>query len=126
MSYIFKTCISQTTDWLIQNFAHKGYKNYTIEAWLFADEQHRKHTELELQKFGIKAKIRSAYKPLIHFFLEEFNTPYNKIKKVEIAYPIHPSAPEKRFLLESYPLHALLSNINIEFVDQSLNKTKRN
>ncbi|MFT2098427.1 peptidase M14 [Marinomonas sp. 2405UD66-6] len=116
MSSIFSTHISLTTDWLIKEFSQSEYQDCTLEAWVFADKTHRQEAEVSLQKLGIQAKIRSAYKPLIHFFVEDLPFPKSDIKSIKVTYPIHDAAPEKRFLLEAYPLSALMEKQEIEFI----------
>lgn len=116
MSSIFSTHISLTTDWLIKEFSQSEYQNCTLEAWVFADKAHRQKAEVSLQKLGIQAKVRSAYKPLIHFFMEDLPFPKSDIKAIQVTYPIHGAAPEKRFLLEAYPLSTLMEKQEIEFI----------
>ena len=43
-----------------------------IEAWLFEDAPMRRAAEQALAAAGVQAVLRSAYKPLVHFFLEEY------------------------------------------------------
>ncbi|MEP3350618.1 MAG: peptidase M14 [Marinomonas sp.] len=124
MSSIFSTHISLTTDWLIKEFSQSDYQGCTLEAWVFADKAHRQEAEVSLQKLGIQAKIRSAYKPLIHFFMEDLPFPKNDIKSIKVTYPIHDAAPEKRFLLEAYPLSALMEKQEIEFIGSEKHQDK--
>ncbi|WP_306154308.1 peptidase M14 [Roseovarius sp. MMSF_3281] len=62
---------------------------------------------------GITARIRSAYKPLVHFFLEDVRPGFTE---ATIQWPWHPNAVENRFLLESYPLAALFPQARLHFV----------
>ena len=116
MSTIFSTELSLTTDRLVERFNQPQYQGCTIEAWLFADKKHRKAAEHKLLQHNVKATLRSAYKPLVHFFLEDI--PYKKelIESIKVFYPIHGKASEKRFLLEAYPLAAMMKDQNIEFI----------
>ena len=50
---------------------------------------------------GVQARIRSAYKPLLHFFLEEIEL--SGLSSVMIFTPSHPLAVENRFRLEVLP-----------------------
>lgn len=116
MSRIFSTKIALTSQQLIEQFAHADYQDYIIEAWLFADRQHRQQAETELLALGISATFRSAYKPLLHFFLEELPVPLRQLSQIDVHYPLHPAASEKRFLLETYPLAALVGNAKLQFI----------
>ncbi|WP_172125794.1 MULTISPECIES: peptidase M14 [unclassified Devosia] len=78
-----------------------------IEAWLFADEASRRAAEFKLAANGVRARFRSAYKPLVHAFLEEIDLA--GVTAVEITYPVHPQGEPGRFLLEAYPLAGLLA-----------------
>ncbi|MCJ8140027.1 peptidase M14 [Falsirhodobacter halotolerans] len=83
-----------------------------VEAWTFDDRATRMRAEQAFAVKGVTARIRSAYKPLVHFFLEEVGP---GLIKAEIAYPRHPSAVPNRFLLETYPLSALLPGVEVTF-----------
>lgn len=87
----------------------------SFSAWVFADLSTRRRCEHELAKKGITARIYSAYKPLVHYFLED--APLDKnIESIRISYPAHPLDKEsKRFLLEAYPLSGLLEKYHVEF-----------
>lgn len=63
---------------------------------------------------GVTARIRSAYKPLLTFFLEDVDL--SGVESIEIRYPVHPAAPENRFRLEAYPLAALVGDAKIDFI----------
>jgi len=84
-----------------------------VEAWLFDDGPSRYAAEEKLAEAGIKARIRSAYKPLVYFFLEEVDIA--SLASVEIGYPIHSAAAPTRFLIEAYPLAALVGDAQITF-----------
>lgn len=79
-----------------------------FEAWTFDDRASRQKAEADLAERGIKARIHSAYKPIVTFFREDVAPGYHS---VDIAYPVHPNAVHNRFLLESYPLAAMLAPI---------------
>lgn len=85
-----------------------------FEAWTFDDRQSREAAMARLAEKGVTAKLRSAYKPLLTFFLEEVEL--DGLQAVEIRYPVHPQAPENRFRLEAYPLAALLGASRLTFV----------
>ena len=56
-------------------------------------------------------RFRSAYKPLLHYFLEEVER--DGLIAAEIRYPLHEHAQAKRFTLEAYPLVALLDGVRV-------------
>lgn len=73
-----------------------------VEAWLFEDGPARESLAAGLRQFGMHADVRSAYKPLLHYFLEQ--APRSGMRAVVIEYPRHPHAVDSRFLSEAYPL----------------------
>ena len=95
----------RTTRTLLETYATPAYRGYQLEAWVFDDETERQATETAFNDAGINARLRSAYKPLVHFFLETFS--WASVQSVVIEYPVLAQAP-RRFLLEAYPLAALL------------------
>lgn len=95
----------RTTKALLDEYATPAYQGYQFEAWVFDDEAERQATETAFKAAGISARLRSAYKPLVHFFLEEFS--WASLQSLVIEYPVLAHAP-RRFLLEAYPLAALL------------------
>lgn len=84
-----------------------------IEAWTFDDHEDRRAAERALAAKGISANIRSAYKPLVHFFLEEARPGFTAIR---VACPRHPQAEPNRFFLETYPLAALFPQARVSLV----------
>lgn len=95
----------RTTRSLLDEYATPAYHGYQLEAWVFDDESERQATETAFKAAGISARLRSAYKPLVHFFLEEFS--WAALQSLVIEYPVLAHAP-RRFLLEAYPLAGLL------------------
>jgi hypothetical protein len=94
---------------------------HPVEAWLFDDGPSRQATEARLAAAGIKARIRSAYKPLVYFFLEDVDIA--SLAHVEIGYPVHADAAASRFLIEAYPLAALVGDAEIAFHTNELDLT---
>lgn len=82
-----------------------------FEAWTFDDHTARRAAEERLAAKGITARIRSAYKPLVQFFLEDVRPGFSKAR---ITWPWHQAAVANRFLLETYPLVALYPDAAIE------------
>lgn len=96
---------ARTTRELLERYATPAYRGYTLEAWVFDDREERLATEAAFGEARVMARLRSAYKPLVHFFLEELE--WEGLASVSVRYPRCPSLP-RRFLLEAYPLDALL------------------
>ena len=116
MTHIFSTTITPTTHQLVEQFGKPEYQGQLIEAWVFADKTHRLQAEAALLDLGVKAKLRSADKPLLHFFLEDIDVLSSQITRIEVHYPLHEAASEKRFLLETYPISTLVGKANIDFI----------
>lgn len=83
-----------------------------LQAWTFDDRAARRAAEQRLAAKGITAHIRSAYKPLLHFFLEEARPGFTA---AYVVWPRHAAAVSNRFLLETYPLAALYPAAQITF-----------
>ncbi|ABB06260.1 hypothetical protein [Burkholderia lata] len=81
-----------------------------VEAWLFEDEAARREAERTLAARGIDAVLRSAYKPLVHFFIEEFEPP--RAGRIVIRTP---AGAHQRFRLEAYPLAGWLAPLEFAF-----------
>lgn len=113
MSVIFEKTYERTIDALIARFSKPEMRGAKVEAWLFDDQPSRFAAETALREAGINARLRSAYKPLLHFFLEEVDG--NALASATIHYPRHENCVKNRFLLETYPLSALLPHADIAF-----------
>jgi hypothetical protein len=85
-----------------------------VEAWLFETAPARRAAEARLATLGIRARFRSAFKPLLCFFLEEVDR--TALSRATIHYPRHPLAAPGRFLAECYPLAASLEGVDTHFV----------
>ena len=77
----------------------------SVEVWLFEDRAARDLLASHLAKAGMHARVCSAYKPLLHYFLERAAT--SALRDVIVEYPRHPQAVATRFLSEAYPLAEL-------------------
>jgi len=108
---IYEGVFVRTLDHLVQRFA--GARGSNLEAWTFDDERSRRAAEAKLAAYGVRARFRSAYKPLLHFFMEEVDL--SGLAAVHVIYPVHAAAPENRFRLETYPLAALLGGAKLTF-----------
>ncbi len=90
----------RTLDSIVAEFSDVAWAGGRLEAWVFEDFRARDLAERALAARGVRARIRSAYKPLIHAFLEE----------IEPREPMTVGLPDghaPRFQLEAYPLAAL-------------------
>ncbi|MXQ10174.1 M14 family zinc carboxypeptidase [Microvirga makkahensis] len=113
MTVLLDRRFESALDRLVQEWGSGEYRGAVIEAWLFEDEEPRRRAEGLLAEAGVKARIRSAYKPLVHAFLEEIDTA--GLARVAIRYPVHEGADPIRFLSEAYPLPALLDGGEVAF-----------
>lgn len=110
MASLLEVDIPRTLDEIVRNHAKPGA---SLEAWVFEDERARRAAEAALADAGVRARIRSAYKPLLHFFLEEVEL--SGLTAVTIRTPSHALAAEGRFRVETYPLAALLRGVSGRF-----------
>ena len=82
-----------------------GWAGLSVEVWIFEDCAARNSLATQLGQLGMHARVRSAYKPLLHYFLEQ--APLPGLREVLVEYPRHPQAVDTRFLSEAYPLDDL-------------------
>jgi hypothetical protein len=100
------------TAWL-HGYTGAGQRNYSLEGWLFESAEARRTAEARFAQAGVTARLRSAYKPLLHYFLEEVRQ--DGLREVVVRYPVHPHAAPNRFTLEAYPLAGMLPGVNVRF-----------
>lgn len=112
MTEIFSQTFERTLDELLK----QAVPGQSLEAWTFDDLKSRRDCEQRLAEKGVTARIRSAYKPLLHAFLEEIDLA--GVESIQISYPVHAAAPANRFRLEAYPLAALVGNAKINFIQR--------
>lgn len=86
-----------------------------VETWTFDDTATRRAAEAAFAARGIKACCHSAYKPLVCAFRDRIDT--EGLVRAQITFPRHPDAAPTRFLLESYPLPALLPSVAFAFAE---------
>ena len=113
MTVLLDTTIPRTLDTLVAHFS--SHRAARVELWLFEDEAARRDAERKLAAAGVQATIRSAYKPLVHAFLEEIDT--SGLRRVSIKLPNHPAGSAPRFRSEAYPLAGLLHGVDLRFED---------
>jgi hypothetical protein len=107
MTVLLDQAFDRTLDALVARFA-EGHRGTRIEAWVFEDEAARRDAEARLAEAGVEARIRCAYKPLVHFFLEEVSGPFDTVT-------VHVPAPVERFRLEAFPLAGMLGVERVRF-----------
>ncbi|HMA08108.1 MAG TPA: M14 family zinc carboxypeptidase [Ramlibacter sp.] len=111
---LLETTLERTLDAWLDRFARTEWRGATVEGWLFEGASARRAAERRLRAAGVQANLRSAYKPLVHYFLEEVDR--DQLATVTVRYPVHPLASPRRFVLEAYPLAGLLADCAIEFL----------
>ncbi len=114
MPRVFECEIALTSRQLLSDPRLDTWVGHTLELWLFEGVQARQALAIQLQQRGIHAQVYSAYKPLLHAFLEEIDT--STLASVVIEYPRHTAADPRRFLLEGYPLEAVIPGIEVSWV----------
>ncbi|OZI22206.1 peptidase M14 [Bordetella genomosp. 7] len=111
---LLDTRIERTLDAWLRQYGDRAWAGATLEGWVFEGLQARRAAQARLAEMGVRATLRSAYKPLLHFFLEEADT--TDLAAVIAHYPVHPLARPNRFTLEAYPLAGLLGTATLQFV----------
>ncbi|EIM77919.1 hypothetical protein A33O_01040 [Nitratireductor aquibiodomus RA22] len=111
MTAIFEKTFDRTLDRLVAEYAIEAWRGAELEAWLFEDEAARRGAEKRFEAAGVTARLHGAYKPLVHFFLEDAPL----APRIAITYPVSPAAAEQRFLLEAYPLAGMVGEAEIAF-----------
>ena len=114
MTVLLDARVPRTLDHLLSRLEHEAAPGARVEAWLFEGSAQRRKAERRLGARGIAAVLRSAYKPLVHFFLEEMDTAI--VRRATIHYPVREGAHDRRFRLEAYPASALLRGADVRFV----------
>ena len=113
MTLLLDERIPRTLDIIVRDWALEANRGARLEAWVFEDSAARRRAEEQLSEAGVAARIRSAYKPLVHAFLDEIDL--SNLARVTVRYPVHPEALPLRFLSEAYPLSALLDLVETSF-----------
>lgn len=109
MTLLLETTFERSVDALVAQYQRQLSPGDELDAWVFDDQAARQQAERALAQHGIKARFYSAYKPLVHYIIENvINTlGYRSLHALHIRYPSPQEAPQ-RFLLEAYPLAGLL------------------
>lgn len=112
---LLSAAIPLTLESLVARFAAPEWRGRTIEIWSFDGPARRKAAETHLRGAGVAARIRSAYKPLLHVFLEEIDLA--GWRAIRIHTPVGDGIPDGRFRLEAYPLADLVDQAIVSFHD---------
>jgi len=110
MSLLDRT-YDRTLDAWTHAYLAPAWRGAVVEGWLFEGLEARRAAQARLAQAGVTARFRSAYKPLLHFFLEEVDRA--GLESVVVRYPLHEHAQANRFTLEAYPLAALLEGVRV-------------
>lgn len=110
---LLETSVQRTLLAWTERFARPEWAGSTVEGWLFEGAAARRGAEEHLRAYGVHARFRSAYKPLLHFFLEEVDR--SALAAATVRHPVHPLALPGRFVMEAYPLAALLEGCALTF-----------
>lgn len=113
MHVMLDQTFERTADRLVRELGVDAHRQSEIEIWLFEDIAKRQAVQARLLALGVHAKVFSAYKPLIHFFLDEARS--EGLQRVRIVYPRHAACAANRFLLEAYPLTDLFPGVDVAF-----------
>ena len=116
MDVLLDVRIPRTLDAWVRELGADPVPGTAVEGWLFEGRAARRSAEAKLAALGIRARLRSAYKPLVHHFLEEVERA--GLAEVTVHWPVHPQASPRRFLLEAYPLAEMLGRADLHFVVQ--------
>jgi hypothetical protein len=116
MNQIFSHTVKATLPQLVTQYSQPEYQNHSVELWVFSDKNSRLKAQAELEKRGVKARVRSAFKPLLHVMLEERLAACPEPDSILIEYPVHQECSDNRFSLETYPLGALVGEATVSFV----------
>ncbi len=90
----------------VQRFSQPRWRGLHLQGWLFEGRPARQAAEQQLAAAGVQARLYSAYKPLVQFFIDE--VPLAQLAGAHIRYPLPAAGIVQRFALEAYPLAALL------------------
>ena len=105
----------RTLDTLVHRLLTLGDGTREVEAWFFDDLGDRRRAEGLLAAAGIRPRLRSAYRPLVHFFLEDLEDEVQEAVAVSVDYPVVAETITHRFLLECYPLAGLFPGLRFSF-----------
>ncbi|MEX3007791.1 M14 family zinc carboxypeptidase [Hoeflea sp. TYP-13] len=105
--------INASLDKLVGMFSSPEFAGAEVELWVFDGRERREKARKALETEGVIARVRSAYKPLVHAVLEELD--FDGVKEISIRYPVVDGVLENRFLLETYPVGELVGARPVTF-----------
>ncbi len=117
MTVMLEQTIARTATTLLADERLSAWSGLNMSLWLYESHAERLRVQQRLSEHGIKARVRSTYKPLLHFFLEELDI--STLVALRIHYPVIVGCDPKRFLLEAYPLARLLKHCEVTWVPVS-------
>ncbi len=103
--------------WL-ERFSAPRWRGCHLEGWLFEGPAERRAAEQQLAALGVHARLHSAYKPLLHHFVDAGVQP-GELVAARVLYPVPESGPARRFALEAYPLGTLLPTGALELLPRT-------
>ena len=92
----------------VARFSQPEWRGAHVQGWLFEGAAARRAAEHALAQAGVHAHLRSAYKPLVHHFLEELDVDLASVAQALVRCPAPATGSARRFHLEAYPLAAIL------------------
>ena len=110
MTMLLEASFTRTLEAIVARHAEPEWPGMLVEAWVFEDRAARRAAEATLRARGFEAVFRSAYKPLVHAFLEEIDM--TGVSAVAIGLPPEEAA---RFRVEAYPLPGLLAPVPVVY-----------
>lgn len=124
---LFEQTIPVTSGLILEQVREQPeqWRGKIVEIWLYEGVQARRRLANQLSEFGISAKVRSAYKPLLQWFLfEQIEEGLaTDLQRVDIRYPVDLRTDSRRFVCEAYPLDMLLPGVEIVWSSQLPSQT---
>lgn len=117
MMRMFEQTLALTSTQLLADSRLASWPGHALECWLYEDQAARMALQDKLRDMGMDATVRSAYKPLLHFFLEDIDV--TQFTHINITYPVMPGVDAKRFLLEAYPLARRLAPFEVTWTPEA-------
>ncbi|KQR62565.1 peptidase M14 [Acidovorax sp. Leaf160] len=112
-SWLIDAAVPRTLQAWVLQFSQSQWAGAHVQGWVFEDATTRRAAEAALAQAGVSARFYSAYKPLLHHFLEAWDVA--QIAQAVVRYPAVAPASERRFILEAYPLAGLLAPGALQF-----------
>ena len=117
---IYQQDIATTGSLLVEQIKQDphSWQDKAIELWLYEGAFARQALTEQFNALGVQVLIRSAYKPLLHWFIEEVHATGldQNLASIEISYPVDPVTDRLRFLSEAYPLDLLCPEVPLSWV----------